>query len=87
MLDQPEVYRERSPLTYAGKITTPTLILHGEKDTVCPVSQAHAFYRALMDGGVPVEAAIYPGEGHGVRGRSHTRDIEERIVRWLETYL
>lgn len=87
MLDHPEVYRERSPLTYAGKVNTPTLILHGEKDTACPVNQAHAFYRALMDRGVAVEAVIYPREGHGVRSRPHMLDIEERIVHWLEKYL
>jgi dipeptidyl aminopeptidase/acylaminoacyl peptidase len=61
--------------------------LHGEKDEFCPVSQAHAFYRALMDRGVAVEAVLYPGEGHSIRSRSHRLDIEERIIHWLEKYL
>src|SRR6266851_2904935 len=39
-LENPEVYRKHSPLTYAGRVTTPTLILHGEDDPAVPVAQA-----------------------------------------------
>jgi dipeptidyl aminopeptidase/acylaminoacyl peptidase len=87
MLDSSEVYRERSPITYARNITTPTLILHGEKDHDVPVSQGYALYRALYERGVPVEFVVYPREGHGIRERDHQRDMEERLLRWLEKYL
>jgi dipeptidyl aminopeptidase/acylaminoacyl peptidase len=87
MLDHPEVYRERSPITYARNITTPTLILHGERDFDVPVSQGYALYRALYEHGIPVEFVIYPREGHGIRERDHQRDLEERLLRWLEKYL
>jgi hypothetical protein len=33
-LENPEVYRKHSPITYAGRVTTPTLILHGEKEII-----------------------------------------------------
>jgi dipeptidyl aminopeptidase/acylaminoacyl peptidase len=86
-LKQPEVYRARSALTFADRITTPTLILHGEQDPCVPVNQAYAFHRALLERNVPTELVIYPREGHGLAERDHVRDMDERIVRWLEKYL
>ncbi|MBO0791437.1 MAG: S9 family peptidase, partial [Ktedonobacteraceae bacterium] len=65
-LKNPETYRQRSPLTFAERVTTPTLIIHGEDDPAVPVAQAYAFYRALRERGVPVECVIYPREGHGL---------------------
>jgi dipeptidyl aminopeptidase/acylaminoacyl peptidase len=86
-LDNPQVYRERSPITYAKHVTTPTLILHGELDKAVPVSQGYTFHRALYERGVPTELVVYPREGHGPVERHHLRDIEERTLRWLEQYL
>ncbi|HEX4715149.1 MAG TPA: S9 family peptidase [Ktedonobacteraceae bacterium] len=87
ILEHPEVYRERSAITYAARVTTPTLILHGEKDKCVPVNQAHAFQRALNERGVPTELVVYPREGHGPKEKSHLRDLEERLVRWFKQYL
>lgn len=86
-LEQPEVYRQRSPITYAQRVTTPTLILHGEDDPCVPVAQAYAFYRALRERNVPTECVVYPREGHGVRERDHTRDSTERQLRWFKQYI
>lgn len=87
MLEHPEVYRERSAITYAAHVTTPTLILHGEKDECVPVNQAYAFHRALKERGVPTELVIYPREGHGPKEKDHLRDLEERLVRWFKQYV
>jgi dipeptidyl aminopeptidase/acylaminoacyl peptidase len=86
-LENPEVYRKHSPITYAGQVTTPTLILHGEKDPAVPVAQAYTFYRALRERNIPVELVVYPREGHGLNERAHILDSEERMLRWLERYL
>lgn len=83
----PDVYRERSAITYADRITTPTLIVHGEKDACVPVSQAYAFYRALLEKKVPVELAIYPREGHGPTERQHLLDYHQRMLAWFKRYL
>ncbi|HEY6408563.1 MAG TPA: prolyl oligopeptidase family serine peptidase, partial [Ktedonobacteraceae bacterium] len=86
-LENPEVYRKHSPITYAAQVITPTLILHGEADPAVPVAQAYAFYRALRERNVPVELVVYPREGHGVSERAHVLDADERLLRWLERYL
>lgn len=86
-LERPEVYREHSAITYAARVTTPTLIIHGENDEAVPVNQAYAFYRALRERGVPTELAVYPREGHGFRERDHLRAYMERTFQWFERYV
>jgi len=86
-LKNPEVYHRHSPITYADRVTTPTLIMHGEDDPAVPVAQAYAFYRALRERDVPVELVVYPREGHGLSERAHWRDSMERHLHWLEQYL
>lgn len=85
-LEQPEVYHRHSPITFASRVRTPTLILHGENDPAVPVAQAYTFYRALRERNVPVEMAIYPREGHGLSEWEHIIDADHRLLRWLERY-
>jgi dipeptidyl aminopeptidase/acylaminoacyl peptidase len=85
--EQPEVYRQHSAITHVKSVTTPTLIVHGEKDPCVPVNQAYAFYHALRELGVPVELAVYPREGHGFLERDHITDWTARMLRWMTTYL
>lgn len=85
-LEQPEVYSQHSPMTFASQVRTPTLILHGENDPAVPVAQAYAFYRALRERNVPVEMAIYPREGHGLGEWEHILDATHRLLHWLERY-
>jgi dipeptidyl aminopeptidase/acylaminoacyl peptidase len=85
--EQPEAYRERSAITFVTRITTPTLIIHGEHDLCVPVNQAYAFHRALVERGVQTELAVYPREGHGFQEREHIKDMEQRLLRWLDTHV
>ena len=85
--EDPDAYRARSAITFVRNVTTPTLIIHGEKDPCVPVNQAWAFSYALRERGVPVELAIYPREGHGFVERDHLKDFPERIIRWLKRWV
>src|SRR5256714_2088702 len=38
---------ERSPITYVERMTTPLLILHGDKDLRCPISEGEQLFTAL----------------------------------------
>lgn len=52
---------------YASQATrelSPTLILHGDRDTVVPVQHAHDLDALLIKLGVEHETRILPGEGH-----------------------
>ncbi|MEU9887733.1 prolyl oligopeptidase family serine peptidase [Sphaerisporangium sp. NPDC051011] len=80
----------QSPLTHVARVTTPTLLLHGEDDDLCPVGQAEQWFTALRAQGVPVRMVRYPGASHLfiLNGRpSHRVDYNERIVEWLEQWI
>lgn len=84
--DIPGRMREHSPLTYASKAQTPTLILHSLNDRRCPVAMGKMFYRALKKSGVETEMVIYPNEGHGIRQLPHREDVLRRVLDWFEKH-
>ena len=85
--DPDGLYRDFSPITHIKNVTTPTLIIHGEKDVLCPVEQAYQFHRGLKDEGVEVELVIHPREPHGHKERNHIRDAANRTVEWMVKHL
>ena len=53
-----------SPLTYAREDFPPTMLIHGNEDTVVPVEASLQMYRALSEAGAKVEMHIYEGAPH-----------------------
>ncbi len=80
-------YFARSPVVYARRVSTPTLVMHGALDLCVPVSQGHELYQALAAAGVETELVVYPREGHGWRERDHILDGSARVVAWLDRHL
>ncbi len=64
----------------------PTLILHGENDTIIPVSEAHYLKEILERKNIPHEIQIYPGAGHGFEGET-LKDARLRTLAFLRKYL
>jgi dipeptidyl aminopeptidase/acylaminoacyl peptidase len=60
-----ERMRALSPITYAGKVKTPTLFVHGEADRRVPIEEAEQMYTALKKLRVPAKFIRYPGDFHG----------------------
>jgi dipeptidyl aminopeptidase/acylaminoacyl peptidase len=83
----PHPHDQVSPISFASKIRTPVLIVHGEDDTNVPVGQAIYFHRALSWFGVEHELVIYPREGHGFVERKHQLDLLRRTRAWFERWL
>ena len=81
-----DLYEERSGLTYADQVKTPTLILHGARDERVPIGQPMEFFRALKDRGVTTELVFYPREGHGLREYYHRLDRLQRQYDWIVGY-
>ena len=61
------VYRERSPLHRADRLTAPVLLLQGEDDAVVPLAQSRDFAAAARACGARADLVVFPGEGHGFR--------------------
>jgi dipeptidyl aminopeptidase/acylaminoacyl peptidase len=85
--DDPGVYARSAPITFIKRVTTPTLIVVGERDVECPPPQSYEMWHALKTLGVPSEMIVYPGEGHMFRDAAHKRDLFERANAWFEKYL
>jgi dipeptidyl aminopeptidase/acylaminoacyl peptidase len=81
--ENPDGYRQRSPYTHIAKVTTPTLIIHGEQDTTDTIGQSMIFYQGLKDRGVTTRFIRFPREPHGFREPHHQRirDVEE--IAWV----
>ncbi len=81
--DDPAVYAKSSAITYIKNVTTPTLVIVGDRDGECPAPQSFEFWHALRDLGVKTQLVVYPDEGHGFRNPAHIRDRAAREVRWF----
>ena len=84
----PEEWRGVSSLWYVKNVTTPTILLHGDRDLVSTANQSMMFFTALKDiGKAPVRYVRFPREPHGFREPRHqrARDVEE--IRWMQKYV
>lgn len=84
--DAATLYRDRSPLTYAQRVSCPVLVQHGLSDDRVPVGQAQQFLAALAVPGAEIEFAPYVG-GHGPRTPRAEFDVLERNLRWFTRQL
>jgi dipeptidyl aminopeptidase/acylaminoacyl peptidase len=83
----PHPHDRVSPISFASKVRTPVLIVHGEDDTNVPLAQATYFHRALSRYGAEHELVVYPREGHGLAERNHQRDLLLRTRAWFDRWL
>ncbi|HEV7862992.1 MAG TPA: S9 family peptidase [Acidimicrobiia bacterium] len=81
------LYRERSPVTHAAKITVPLLVLQGDRDNTVPKAQADALVDALRRQGSAVEYHVYEGEGHGWSKPDTVADELERSEKFLTRWV
>jgi dipeptidyl aminopeptidase/acylaminoacyl peptidase len=64
--ERPEFYREWSPDTYVDAITTPLLIIHGNDDYRCPVSESVRLWTELVERGREAKFLSFPDENHWI---------------------
>ena len=85
----PEVYYKMSPFSYADKIKTPLLMIHGEADDnqgTFPI-QSERFYAALKGQGATVRLVWLPLEAHGYEAHESLSHMLWEMNRWLDTYV
>lgn len=88
--DNPELLWAQSPLRYAPKMKTPTLIIHSDADYRCPIAEGYQLFTALKIHGVPSRMVCFKGENHelsrGGKPLHRLRRLRE-IQDWLAQYL
>ncbi len=88
--DNPELMWQQSPIKYADKIKTPTLLIHSHEDYRCWTPDAYQMFTALKHFNVPSRMVMFKGENHelsrGGKPKHRIRRLDE-ITKWMDYYL
>lgn len=61
------VYRQRSPINFTERLSSPIIFLQGLEDKIVPPDQAETMFNAVRKKGIPTAYLTFPGEQHGFR--------------------
>ncbi len=87
--DAPELYYKMSPFSYANKIKTPILLVHGEADDnpgTFPIN-SERLYNAIKGHGGSVRLVYLPYEAHGYRGKENLLHLLWEQNDWLNRFV
>jgi dipeptidyl aminopeptidase/acylaminoacyl peptidase len=85
----PQLYYEMSPFSYADKIKTPILLIHGDSDDnpgTFPINSERLF-NAIKGAGGTTRFVFLPYEAHGYRGKENILHTLWEEDQWLEKYV
>jgi dipeptidyl aminopeptidase/acylaminoacyl peptidase len=71
--ERADLYRERSPIHYADRLSCPVIFFQGLEDEVVPKEQAETMFAVLREKGLPVAYVPFEGEQHGFRRAENIR--------------
>lgn len=80
---------EHSPLAYAHKVKTPTLLIHAENDFRVPIEQGEQFFALVRRSGGTIKMLRFPRDGHEM---SRSGEPGHRVARltamvdWFDRY-
>jgi dipeptidyl aminopeptidase/acylaminoacyl peptidase len=86
--EDPSEHLRRSPLMYVGNVTTPTMLMTGERDLRTPMEQTEQFYRALKMRKIPT-AMVRLTDGWHSRSLPPTNFIRVQLYlrNWFERFM
>jgi acetyl esterase/lipase len=76
--------RELSPIYYVSSNLPPSLIYHGDADTLVPLDQSERFLAEARKAGSTVELVVHPGGKHG--WLTMVWDLR-KFADWFDRYL
>ena len=85
--ENPDPYWEFSPISLAGNVNTPTMIITGDEDLRTPLSESYQLYHALKFRGIDTAVIRLPGASHNMSQRpSQLMAKIANVVAWFERY-
>jgi acetyl esterase/lipase len=75
-----------SPLLAVTPDDAPTLLIHGDKDELVPISHSERYLKAMQDAKATCELIVMKGAAHGFLGDQGTQ-AETALLDWFEKYL
>jgi dipeptidyl-peptidase 4 len=85
--ENPEGYRESSPLEAAGNLRAKLLLMHGVDDDNVHLQNTINFIEALVRDGKPYELYLQPGEKHGFSTYTARLYLLDRLLGFFEENL
>ncbi len=77
---------EFSPLRQVSKVDAPTLLVHGDKDELVPISHSENIKEAFSKESVPCELVVIKGAAHGFNAEGN-KVMFESMRDWFKTHL
>lgn len=85
--ENPTEWMARSSIFYVGNVTTPTMLMTGERDLRTPMGQTEEFYQALQILGVPTVMVRFQDEWHGTGSKpSNFMRTQLYLRKWWEKW-
>jgi dipeptidyl aminopeptidase/acylaminoacyl peptidase len=84
---QPERYAKWSPHHFIDAISTPMLVIHGDKDYRVPIGEALRLWWDLQREGVESSYLYFPDEGHWILKPGNARVWYETVWAWLAKHV
>ena len=85
--EDPTEHIRRSPISYVGNVTTPTMLMTGVMDLRTPISQSEQFYQALKAQRKPTAMVRFEGEWHGTSSKpSNFLRTQLYLRKWFERW-
>jgi len=84
-----DTYTKMSPFTFANKITTPILMIHGQIDSnsgTFPV-QSERLFAAIKGNGGTAKLVMLPFEDHGYASKESIFHVHAETIEWLDKYV
>ncbi len=82
--DDPEAYKNSSPITFAKNLKAKLLIVHGTGDDNVHVQGAYALINELVKNNKLFSLMIYPNRSHGIyEGKNTTRHVFETLTNFI----
>ena len=75
-----------SPLMQVTNDDAPSLMIHGDKDTLVPLFHSQTIHKALSEKAVPSELMVIEGAEHGFKPADQKR-ADAATVRWFNRHL
>ena len=76
-----------SPVLHVSSDDPPTLLVHGDADTLVDINNSRLMHAMLKDSGVTTDFVVIEGAGHGFRTPEHGKPATDALVDWFETHL
>ncbi len=85
--NNPDGYRQSSPVHFAGELTGQFFLVHGTADDNVHLQNTVQLSRRLIEAGKPFELMLYPLMEHGIRSPESRVHLFEAMIAFWETRL